>query len=41
MALRRETRLRKEFLYKKQQDVQRSTRNEKKRLLKDAIEQGN
>lgn len=40
MALRRETRLRKEFLYKKQQDIQNSTRSEKKRVLKEALENG-
>jgi len=40
MAIRRETRLRKEFLFKREIDAQASTKNEKKRKLKEAIDEG-
>ena len=40
MAVRREVRLRKEFLYRKQQERQNETKTEKKRKLKDAIDEG-
>ena len=40
MSLRREVRLRKEFLFKKQLDAQHNARGEKKRLLQEAIEEG-
>jgi len=40
MSIRREVRLRKEFLLKKQQENVSETRNEKKRLLQAAIEEG-
>lgn len=40
MAIRREIRLRKEFLHKKQQESQDVIRNDKKRLLKGAIDEG-
>ena len=40
MAIRREVRLRKEFLYRKQQDQQNETKTEKKRKLKEAIDEG-
>jgi U3 small nucleolar ribonucleoprotein protein IMP4 len=39
MALRRQTRLRKEFLYKKQIDAQQALRDDKKRKLKDAMDE--
>ena len=40
MAIRREIRLRKDFLYRKQVDAQQTIRNEKKRKIKSAIEEG-
>lgn len=40
MALRREIRLRKEYLLKKQKETQEVVVNEKKRKLKEAIEEG-
>lgn len=40
MAIRREIRLRKEFLLRKQQAVDDATRNEKKRKLQTAIDEG-
>eukprot|EP01038_Epipyxis_sp_PR26KG_P005377 gene5377-7455_t len=40
MAVRRQIRLRKEFLYKKQIESQQSVRNDKKRKLHSAIEDG-
>eukprot|EP01041_Mallomonas_annulata_P010722 gene10722-22388_t len=40
MSLRREVRLRKEFLYKKQQLAAVSVRNDKKRKIKDSLETG-
>jgi U3 small nucleolar ribonucleoprotein protein IMP4 len=40
MSIRREIRLRKDFLYKKQIDAQQTITNEKKRKLKTAIDEG-
>ena len=40
MAIRREIRLRKEFLYKRQQSAQSDVTNEKKRKLKEAVNDG-
>lgn len=40
MSVRRQIRLRKEFLYKKQIETQQSIRDDKKRKLKDAIDEG-
>jgi U3 small nucleolar ribonucleoprotein protein IMP4 len=40
MSIRREIRLRKEFLLKKQNDAQLIIRNEKKRKIKSAIDDG-
>ena len=40
MSLRREVRLRKEYLYKKQQDNQQGTRSDKKRALQEAVDEG-
>ena len=40
MSIRRQIRLRKEYLYKKQQDTQQVLRDEKKRKLKSAIDDG-
>jgi len=40
MSARREVRLRKEFLYKKQQAVQEVQRGDKKRKLRDALDEG-
>jgi U3 small nucleolar ribonucleoprotein protein IMP4 len=40
MAIRREIRLRKDFLYRKQVDAQQTIRNDKKRKIKSALEEG-
>ena len=40
MSLRRDVRLRKEFLFKKQQTAEITLRNEKKRKIKVALETG-
>ena len=40
MAIRRETRLRKEFLFKREIDAQVAVKSAKKRKIKDAIEEG-
>lgn len=40
MSIRREVRLRKEFLYKRELDAQQSVRSDKKRKLQDAIDTG-
>lgn len=40
MAIRREIRLRKDFLYRKQVGAQQTIRNEKKRKIKSAIDEG-
>lgn len=40
MSVRRETRLRKEFLFKKQQSVQDTLRDDKKRKLRHAMDEG-
>lgn len=40
MSLRRQIRLRKEFLYKKHQDAQESQRDDKKRKLQEALDEG-
>ncbi len=40
MSIRREIRLRKDFLYRKQVDAQLATRNEKKRKIQSAIDEG-
>lgn len=40
MSLRREVRLRKEFLYKKQQQVAVNVKNDKKRKIKDSLDSG-
>jgi U3 small nucleolar ribonucleoprotein protein IMP4 len=40
MSIRREIRLRKDFLYKKQQDAQQAIITEKKRKLKSALDEG-
>ena len=40
MALRREVRLRKEFLHKKQESLQQSQTIDKKRQLKEALDEG-
>lgn len=40
MSIRREIRLRKDFLYRKQVDAQLATRNEKKRKIQSAIDDG-
>ena len=40
MAVRREIRLRKDFLYRKQVDAEQTIRNEKKRKIRSAIDDG-
>lgn len=40
MSVRREVRLRKEYLFKAQQNAQQAVRNDKKRKLKDALDEG-
>jgi hypothetical protein len=40
MSVRREVRLRKEYLFKAQQNAQLAVRNDKKRKLREAIEEG-
>ena len=40
MSIRREIRLRKDFLYRKQLETQQSIRGEKKRKIENAIEEG-
>ena len=40
MAIRREVRLRKEFLFKRERETQNATKKDKKRKLKDAIDEG-
>ena len=40
MSIRREIRLRKDFLYRKQVDAQLAVRNDKKRKIQSAIDEG-
>jgi U3 small nucleolar ribonucleoprotein protein IMP4 len=40
MAIRRETRLRKEFLFKREIDAQVATKSDKKRKIQEAIDEG-
>ena len=40
MSIRREIRLRKDFLYRKQVDAEQTIRNDKKRKIRSAIEEG-
>lgn len=40
MSIRREVRLRKEFLFKRELEAQNATKTEKKRKIKEAIDEG-